>query len=233
MRRVLLALPLPFLAAASAPAEERVFLISGFDRLRIDGPYRVEVVPGTTARAVATGEERSLRQLSVRNLGGVLVVGAGPEGWETRAGQDLATPGIRIATPALRAANVNGGGQLRIAGLKTQRAELGLNGSGTIDVEGVDARELNATVVGGGTVTLSGKAASVRLRSSGAGSIRAEGLTADQAVIVAESAGETRLGVRHSVQINAIGLGAVVIGGTPECRIRGGGPVVCQGKVTR
>lgn len=233
MRRILLVLPLLCLAGASAPADERVFLIAGFDRLRVDGPYRVEVVPGTTARAVAIGEGRALRQLSVRNMGGVLVVSAGPEGWETRAGQALETPVIRIATPTLRAVTVNGGGQVRITGLKTQRAELGLNGSGIIQVDGIEAREVNATVIGGGTVTLAGKTASARIRSTGAGSVQASDLTADQAVIVAESAGETRLNVRYSVQVNAMGLGAVVIAGDAECRIRGTGPVVCAGKVTR
>jgi hypothetical protein len=229
--RALTLLPL-LLAAAPAP-DERRFLIVGFERLRVEGPYDIEIVPGTTASATATGDARALAQLSLRSDGGTLVVSAGPEAWETRRGEQFTSPRIRMVTPVLRSVLVNGAGRVTAAAMAGQRVDVALNGSGTIDARGVDAREVNITVVGSGTITIAGKATSARIRSTGTGSVVGPAFTASTAFVIAETAGTTQLGAVLSAQVNAMGLGAVAITGPAECRVRGSGPVSCQGPLRR
>lgn len=221
-----------FLLTASAAPDEKTFLVSGFDRVRIDGPFEVEVISGST-RAVAVGEAKALQRLSLRVDGGTLVISAGAEGWTQPTGQQVATPKITVYTPELRALLVNGGGRVRAGSMKGARVEIGLNGGGAVTVGAIQAEDLNVTLSGTGAMTLSGTARRARIRSNGAGGIDGGGLTAGDATLVWESAGGLRVGVRYTSQIFAMGLGTVQILGTPECRISGNGPVLCQGKIVR
>lgn len=221
------------LTASAAPSpQDKTFLVAGFDRLRVDGPFRVEVVTGPT-RAAASGDAQALQRLQVRVDGGTLVVSAGADGWGRSTGHAVAPPKITLSTPALRTVLVNGGGQVRVAGMKGARIDLGLNGDGSLGVSGLDAADLGVTLTGTGAMTLTGSARRVRVRSNGAGSVDAAALQAGDAVLLSESSGGMRIGVRYTAQVFAMGLGSVEIDGKPECRISGGGPVRCDGRVTR
>ena len=230
--RSLAALLLFLLTASAAAPREKIFMIPGFDRVRIDGPFEVVIAQGTT-RASAVGDERQLERLDIRVDGNILVVSAGPEGWRVDAGAPVAAAKVTLRTPALRAIVVNGGGVARIEAMRGTRVDLGLNGAGGIQVGAVTADDLGVTLIGSGGIILGGTARSARMRTSGAGSIDGAALIANDAVLVNESAGSLVLGVRYSVQVNALGLGMVRILGTPECTIRGAGPVQCDGRVVR
>jgi hypothetical protein len=219
------------LTAAAAPQEKR-YLITGFERVRIDGPYEVEIVRGPT-QAVGVGDARALDRLDVHVDGTTLVIGAGTRGWNLAAGEAAATPKVLLSTPVLRAILINGGGRARIADMRGSRIDLALNGGGAITVAALDAEELNVNITGNGMVTLAGTARKVRVRSNGAGGFDGTGFTANDAVLVSESAGGMRLGVRYTARVTALGLGTVHLDGTPECRISGSGPVECAGKVIR
>lgn len=226
-----LALVLLLLTAASAP-EDKTYLVSGFERVRVDGPYQVEIVRGPFS-ARAEGDARALDQLSIRVDGTTLVVSAGTRGWELRANESAASPRVSLSTPVLRAVTVNGGGTVRIAEMRVPRADLAVNGPGAITVAGFDADELNASMIGAGTLTIAGTVRRVRVRSNGAGSFDGTGLTANDAVLISESSGSMRLGVRYTAQVMALGIGTVHLDGAPECSITGNGPVECAGKVIR
>lgn len=70
--------PLLLLGTAAAPADERVVMVTGFDRLRIDGPFAVEVVPGAPG-VTLTGERAALDRVGVRVEAGTLIVNAGTQ----------------------------------------------------------------------------------------------------------------------------------------------------------
>lgn len=218
--------------SAAPPAQDKTFLVAGFDRLRVDGPFQVKVATGPT-RAAASGDAQALQRLQVRVDGGTLVVSAGTDGWGRATGPAVVPPKITLSTPTLRTVLVNGGGQVRVAGMKGARIDLGLNGDGSLGVSGLDAADLGVTLTGTGTMTLAGKARRVRVRSNGAGSIDGAALQSGDAVLLSESSGGMRIGVRYTAQVFAMGLGSVEIDGKPECRISGGGPVRCDGRVTQ
>src|SRR4051794_34857290 len=110
-----LVLTLLLLTAASAPQSKR-YLVSGFERVRVDGPYQVDIVRGPFS-ASAEGDPKALDQLDVHVDGTTLVVGAGTRGWELRAGEAVASPRIMLSTPMLSAVTVNGGGTVRITAM--------------------------------------------------------------------------------------------------------------------
>ncbi|MDF7777907.1 DUF2807 domain-containing protein, partial [Sphingomonas sp. AOB5] len=143
------------LLVASAAPEEKRFLVSGFDRVRVDGPFEVEILEGGT-RATAVGESKVLQRLSLRVDGSTLVISAGTAGWSQPTGETLAIPKITIATPALRALLVNGGGRVRAAAMKGARVDIGLNGGGSVSVGAIQAEDLNLTLSGTGAMTLGG-----------------------------------------------------------------------------
>lgn len=229
MRRALLILPLALLGAGAAPApEERRVMLTGFERIRIDGPFAVRVVAGPPS-ATITGERGAAERISVRNEGGLLVVGVSNRTWEGWRDKD-GTATVTVAVPRLRAANVNGGGKLDIARIEGQRVELGVNGAGSLSVGSIAADQLAVTLTGTGLVKLdSGTVRGARFMSYGAGSIDAAGVTVSDLTVHSQSAGDSRFTARFTASLSVLGTGAVRVEGNAACRIAGPGPASCAG----
>ena len=226
MRSLLLA-PLLSLTAA-APAPERSFMVGSFERLRVDGPFEVEVVTGSP-RAVASGERGSLEQVDVRVNCDTMVISAGPLSSTSEKG----LPKIRVSVLALRSVMLAGGARVRVAQMRGGRIDLTLTGSGSLDVAAIKADDLNASLTGAGAMTLGGTTARAMLRNSGAGSIDAAGLTAGDARLTSDSSGNIRINVRYTAQAMAMGSGGIAISGKPECTLRGSGPMTCSGTIRK
>ncbi|HVJ03234.1 MAG TPA: DUF2807 domain-containing protein, partial [Sphingomonas sp.] len=167
MRRLAL-LPLLLTLAAAAPADQRKFLVTSFDRLRVEGQVEIELAPGSPG-AVAIGDRAALEALSIRVDAGTLVVRPGTGG--------SGVPHVRLTAPAVRAVMVNGGGRVRVAQVRGDRVDFTVNGGGTLEVSDVTAGDLALTLSGTGAITAAGKADRLRARSFGAGSIDAARLT--------------------------------------------------------
>ena len=226
------ALLFSLLLTASAAPQEKVFLVTGFERVRVDGPFTVEMLRGPN-HAKAEGDSKLLDRLDIHVDGGTLVVGAGSQGWSLARGEVAGSPKITLTTPALRGLLVNGGGQVRAADMRGARVDVSVNGSGTIEVAALQSDDLALTLTGTGRIVAAGTSRRARVRSNGAGVIDAGGLAVGDGTIVAESSGETRIGMRYTVRVFALGVGGVSILGTPECRISGPGPVECAGTIIR
>ncbi|WP_423605815.1 GIN domain-containing protein [Sphingomonas sp. MS122] len=230
--RVLL-IPLALLAAGSAPApEERRVLLTGFDRIRVDGPFAVHVVEGPPA-ATVSGDRRAVEGVSVRNQGGVLVVSRNiqtSEGWRG----DAALAAVTVAVPRLRSANINGGGKLDIDRIEGQRVELGVNGAGSLSVARLAADQLVTTLTGTGLIRLGGGTArNARFMNYGAGSIDAAGVAVNDLTVHSQSAGDGSFTARFTASLSVLGTGAVRVEGNAACRIAGPGPASCAGKSER
>ena len=75
--------------AASVPASaaERNFTVTGFDRIRIDGPYRVRLTTGVAPFAKASGSAAALNGVSIEVQGKTLIVRKNPSGWGSYPGE--------------------------------------------------------------------------------------------------------------------------------------------------
>lgn len=226
-----LALLLP---AAPAPAAERDFAVGSFERVRVDGPFRVRITTGGSPRARASGDRRLLERLVIAVNGGTLSVRLGAGGWgessPARAGQP---PEVTLSTPRLASLAITAGAEARVSRMAGQRLDLAVTGAGALSVERVEADALNATLIGTGKITLAGRANRARLLTNGPGTMDAGALAVKDLVVRLDGAGETRAGATYTAQVTSTGLGRVTIVGNAKCTVKAtaGGPVVCGPKL--
>lgn len=216
----------PLLLGAGSPGDERVVMVTGFDRLRVDGPFAVEVVSGSPGVTIS-GDRAAIDKVGVRVEAGTLVLNSGLQSWDSAAGKAASGARIRVSVPGLRMVQANGGTQLRIASLVNNRVDLALNGAGRIDIGKIDAQELSVTMAGSGTIAAAGSALHLRVRLYGGTSFDAPGLTSADAVLVSGSTGALTVGVRYNSQVSATSSGPVRVIGTGKCAVVGQGPVEC------
>jgi hypothetical protein len=229
---------LPFLAlllllAGPAQAADRTYSVSSFERLRVQGPYRVELITGQPPSAKATGAPRATDLLDIRLDGETLTVRASANGWGEQA-TAAGTPVIRLSTRTLRSVAVVGSGEVTIVGpLKGQKIDLVLTGSGALRAAAIDADQLSAISTGSGSMTLGGRAAKARLSSNGPGGMQAGALVAGDLLLNADGGGDVVAQAKFTASVAALGVGAVTVYGKPACTVRGtpGGPVTCGAAV--
>lgn len=223
--------------AAPAAAGQRSFAIGSFERVRIDGPFRVIVTLGGSPGGSAEGDPHRIGDLDLRVDGTTLIVRAGAGGWgEQDATGPRTAPVIRVSTQAIRSIVTIGGAQVTVGGpFRGQRLDLSLTGSGTLTAPTIDADQLFATVLGSGTMALGGRAAKVRLATSGTASIAAASLVAGDLVVRLDGNGTIDANARYTAAVVNTGLGAVTVYGKPACTINAvaGGPVSCGKNDTR
>jgi len=221
--------------ALSSPAlaAERSYVVTNFDRVRVDGPFEVRLTVGGagTSSGRAEGEDRALDTVDISVQGSTLIVRRNNSGWGEQGRPGGPAPIITIATPMLRSATVIGGGRLSIAGpLRAQRLDLQVTGAGVIDARDADADELYATLIGTGNIRAAGSARRARLATSGTGGIDAEGLVANDLTVRLDGPGETRANARYTADLTSTGLGRVTVKGGAKCvkHAQAGGPIVCD-----
>lgn len=224
---VLLPLLLALTAAPTPQAPARTVMLTRFDRLRVSGPYMVEVVTGGRTGAELLGDRRAAEGVTVQVESGVLTIRPA-----SRTQDDFATPRspvtIRVRTTApLQAIALAGGGKVTADRLAGTRAEVALSGTGALTIAGIAAEQLVGTLVGSGSLTLAGNARQARLTASGSGSFDAAALDARELMLRSEGAGEGRFRARFSADVTANGAGSVTVEGTPKCRVRGTAAVRC------
>ncbi len=223
--------PLLLLAIAGpAHADERRYMLSGFDRIRVDGPFEVTVVSGGSAAAVASGDTRSLDSVNVRVQGTTLIVSPSLNAWGGYPGAAKSVPRVMVTAAALRGASMIGGGRLTIDRMRGQRVDVTLSGAGAVSVGDVRADRIDTILIGTGQVTVAGSALQGRFQSNGAGAIDAKGMSVAALTVNWQSVGDGRFAARNTADIYAAGQGSVTVAGSPACKVAGSGPVVCGAK---
>lgn len=218
-------------SATPAVAADRAFVVSNFDRVRIDGPFEVRVtVGGDSAQASASGDAAVLDTLDIEVQGSTLVVRRATGGWgEQRRAQGPA-PVVTLLIPQLHGASVIGGGKLTVAGpVRGARIDFAVTGTGSIDAPAIDGEQLNVTIIGTGTVTLGGRAATARLLTNGSGVVLATPLSAGDLTVRLDGPGETQVTARYTANVTSTGLGRITVAGNPKCTAKApaGGVIVC------
>ena len=225
-------LPLALLALAAAPATaaERTYSVTDFDRVEIDGPYRVTLTTGRSSAARAEGSTEALDRVSVDVQGGTLRVRRNRSSWGGYPGEGGSGPvTVALTTRDLRNAAVVGSGTLDIDRARGLRVLLSVSGSGRLSVGSVEADSLVVGLLGGGRITLAGRAKQLRATLQGSGDLAAAGLSADDAQIGSDTAGNVTVAVTKTAKVTATGPGDVEIIGSPSCTVeaKGSGQVLC------
>lgn len=229
-------LPLAFSAcaavaflAAPAAAETRNYTVSGFDRVRIDGPYAVSVTTGSGTFARATGSAAAIDRLWLRVESNTLIVSVDPGGWSSTPEGRAGPLDIEVGTAGLAVATINGAGSLKVDRVQGPEFALNMQGSGMADIRGIDVDRLKVGVAGAGSARLAGRALALTAILRGAGGIDASGVAAKDAVIGAEGPAVVRATVTGTAKVDATGVASVVLAGDPGCLSRTSGTASVSG----
>lgn len=223
MTRLILALLALTASALPASAADRPYPVADFDRLVVEGPYRVHLVVGSATTAVASGTRDGLDRVSIESAGQTLRIRPRRNLWGANAGADPGPVTIELRTRTLRSARLLGPAVLDVEGAGGLNLDFMVEGSGTLRATRVAADALSLGLLGAGSLELTGTAKTLRGQFQGTGSVAAAGLAADAATITTNTVGAVALQVNGRAEINAYGLGTVTIGGSPACVLSGPG----------
>ncbi|HET9354378.1 MAG TPA: DUF2807 domain-containing protein [Sphingomicrobium sp.] len=222
-------LVLASLPAAAAAPTTRTFSVTGFDRIRVDGPYKVSLRTNVAPYARATGTLASIDGLNMKVEGRTLVIRSGSGGWGGYPGEGRGPVTIEVGTHELSAAYINGAGALDIDRVRGLAFEISIQGSGTARVDQVDVDQMKVGVSGAGTTRLSGRAAKLTATVRGTSAFEADGLRVTDAVIGAEGPSVVRAQVTNSARVDASGLVSVTLTGDPACTVKARGSASVEG----
>ena len=209
--------------AAATPTAQRNYSVSGFDRIRIDGPYRVDLRTNVAPYARASGTAASLDDVSIKVEGRTLVVRSGAGGWGGYPGEGRGPVTIEVGTHDLQAAYINGAGALAVDRVKGLGFEMSIQGSGIASVDDVEVDQMKIGVSGAGTVRMAGRVGKLTGTIRGTSNFDADRLAVKDAVIGAEGTSTVRTQVTNSAKVDATGLASVTLTGDPACTVNAKG----------
>lgn len=216
-------------AAAAEPTTKRNYSVAGFDRIRIDGPYQVNLTTNVAPYARATGSARSLDGVSITVEGRTLVVRPGTSGWGGYPGEGRGPVTIEVGAHDLKAAWLNSAGGLTVNRIRGQNFELAIQGPGIARIDQIEVDQMKVGISGAGTVRLAGKAGKMTTTVRGTSAFEGDGLTVKDAVIGAEGPSIVRTAVTNSAKIDANGLASVTLTGGAACEVRAQGTATVVG----
>ena len=219
---------LPAGSDAATPAS-RNYSVPSFDRIRIDGPYKVELRTNVSPFARATGSPLALDGLSVAVEGRTLVVRKGSGGWGGYDGEYRGPVTIEVGTPDLSTAWINGAGALGIDRIRGLAFDLAIQGSGVTRIDRVEVDQLKVGVSGAGSARLSGSAARLTATIRGTSSFEGDELQVKDAVIGVEGPSIVKASVSNSAKVDALGLASVTLSGNPACTVKAQGSATVSG----
>lgn len=203
--------------AAPADAATRNFGIESFDRIRVEGPFKVSLTTGVAPFASATGSAAGLERIAVDVQGRTLVVRNNRSSWGGYPGEQAGPVEISIGTHDLTAAWLNGAGSLQVDKVRGLSFDLGVQGSGAIAIGEADIDQLRVSVAGTATARLAGRAGKMTAVVRGISTLDAAGLVTKDAAIGADGPATVNANVTNAVKVDGSGVATVTLTGTPAC----------------
>ena len=216
-------------ASASAPAATRNFGINSFDKIQVDGPFKVRVKTGVAPYAKASGSTEALDRVAIDVQGRTLVVHPNRSSWGGYPGKDPGPVEISIGTHELTSAWLNGSGGLEIDKVRGLTFGLSAQGSGAVAIGKVEVDQLNIGLAGNASATLSGKAGKLTAVIRGISSLDAAALVTKNASIGAEGAATVKANILNEAKLNGSGPATIALTGGPACTARVSGSVTVSG----
>ena len=206
--------------AAPANAASRNFGITSFDKVRVEGPYKVILTTGVAPFAKASGSAPALDKIAIEVRGNTLVVHSNLNAGGGFPNRDVGPVEISLGTHDLSAAWMSGAGTLAINKVHGLSFDLSAQGSGAIGVGQVDVDQLNVSVVGTSSAVLAGRSGKVTAVVRGISSLDASALVAKDAKFGAEGAATIKANVTNAVTVDGNGPVSVTLTGKPSCTLR-------------
>jgi hypothetical protein len=227
-----IAIPLiALLACFPTPADAgtRNFGVSGFDRVRVDGPFKVRVTTGVAPFAVATGSAGALDAVALDVQGRTLVVHNARSSWGGYPGESKGPVEISIGTHELEAAWVNGSGSLAINKATGLLFSLSVQGSGLASIGSAAVDQLKISISGSAGVNIAGTAPRLTATLQGMSTLDASSLSVKDATISAQGPATVKANVSGTAKVDIRGAAAVTLTGSPACVVKSEGSATVNG----
>ena len=231
MRIMLLALAAATLAASPAEAAPtaRNYSVTSFDKIRLDGAYRVRLVTGVAPFARATGSQAALDGVAIDVQGRTLVVRSNRKAWGGYPDRQAGPVEISVGTHDLNAAFLIGPGSLTIDKVRGLSFELAIQGAGAASIADVVVDQLKVGINGAASTTLSGNAKKMTAIVRGASVFDGSQLATKDIVVGAEGPAIVKANAGTSAKIDANGTGTIDVTGGPACIVKASGSVSITG----
>ncbi|MFL6794328.1 MAG: GIN domain-containing protein [Sphingomicrobium sp.] len=227
MRTFLIAATLVVLASP-ATAATRNFGITSFEKIRIDGPYKVRLTTGVAPFAKASGSQAAVDRIAMDVRGNTLVVHTSLS-WSGSASGNGGPVEILLGTHDLNTVWLNGSGTIAVDKVKGLLFGLSVQGSGAASIANAAVDQLNVTIAGTGSASVAGKAGKMVATVRGVSSLDASHLATKDATIGAEGTATVDANVSNSVKVDGNGPLTVRLTGGPACTLRVGGSATVSG----
>lgn len=229
MRTHLPALLIAVALATPTNAASRNFGVTSFEKIRIDGPYRVRLATGVAPFASASGSPAALDRVAIDVQGNTLVVHASNSSWGGYPGRDAGPVEISLGTHDLTTAWLSGSGTLAIDRVRSLKFDLSVQGSGGAAIAQVDVDQLNVAIAGTASGVLAGRVGTMTAVVRGISSLDAADLQTKDATIGADGAATVKANVTNSVTVDAMGPATIMFAGRPACTLRVSGSTSVTG----
>lgn len=216
-------------AGAATPIAQRNYSVTSFDRIRVDGPYKVELHTNVAPYARASGSALSLDGLSVTVEGRTLIVRKGSGGWGGYSGENRGPVTIELGTPELKTAWINGAGALSVDRVRGLDFDLSIQGSGLARIDRVEVDQFKLGISGAASARLAGSVKKLTAVIRGTSTLEADELQVTDAVIGAEGPAVIRANVSNSAKVDVLGLATVALAGNPACIVKAQGSATVTG----
>jgi hypothetical protein len=206
--------------AAPADAATRNFGITGFTKVRVDGPYKVTLATGVAPFAKASGPTAALDRVAIDVRGDTLIVHSNASSWGGYPGANAGPIEVSLGTHDLSSAWLNGAGSLAIDRVKGLSFALSVQGSGGAEIGMVSADQMNVSLVGTASARLAGEARKLTALVRGISTLDAAKLSTRDATIGAEGAATIDADVGNAVSVDAVGTATIRLTGRPSCTLK-------------
>ena len=220
MRTFLTAAALAICIAAPAASATRNFGITGFEKVRVEGPYKVRLTTGVAPFASASGSPAAIDSVAIEMRGDTLVVHHNTASWGGYPGKDAGPVEISLGTHDLNSAWTNGSGMLAIDKVRGLSFDLSVQGSASATIGQTNVDQLHVAIVGTGSATLAGQAGMMTAIVRGVSSLDATNLRIKDATIRAEGTATVAVYVSNSAKVDGSGPATVKLTGGPACTLR-------------
>lgn len=219
------------LACVPTPADaaSRNFGVSGFDQIRLDGPFKVRLAVGVAPFAVASGSGPAIDSVTMDVTGRTLVIRNNHSSWGGYPGEAKGPVEISIGTHELIAAWVNGSGSLAIDKATGLSFDLSVQGSGMASIASANVDQLRISILGSAGVTVAGTAPRLTATLRGISSLDASSLTVKDATIIAQGPTTVKATVTDTASLEIEGAAAVALSGDPACTVKSAGSASVTG----
>ena len=220
MRTFLFAAAVTVVLASPATAATRNFGITGFTKIRVEGPYKVTLATGVAPFAKASGSPTALDRVEIEVRDDTLVVQANPSAWGGYPGENPGPVEVMVGTHDLNVASLTGAGSLAIDRVQGLTFALAVQGSGAVEIANVAADQLQVNLAGTATAKLKGHARSVTALVRGLSSLDAANLAAPEAHITADGSSTIDANATDTARVDAWGPATIRFTGRPSCILK-------------